>query len=191
MTYVAALRAALPAAQWRLTSYGMFGCDFMDIGMYRGSLGDRAGCTTRLNGAVAAIDRIKPDLVFVSGIYTSEAAIAEWRKVTAPSKLVVLPGPPGDTDLHACYTKLSSPSDCVSTVLSDFASGDRDFAQAAGGVFVQSTPWFCYSGECPSFVGTTVTKMDNRHMTPAYAVRIVPVIREDLVRLGVLPKTSG
>jgi hypothetical protein len=196
MTYVAALRAALPPGQWRLTSYGMFGCAWLDPSMVTAPMDDREGCFTRVNDAVAAINRIKPDLVIVSGIDvagvdTAKSAEAEWGKVTAPSRLVVLPGPPGDADIHSCYTRASSPSDCVSTVTGDFASADRAFADASGGTFVPSTPWFCVSGECPSFVGTAVTKMDNRHMTPAYALRIAPVIREDLLRLGVLPKPAG
>ena len=74
---------------------------------------------------------------------------------------------------------------------SDFASADRAFAEAEGGTFVPSTPWFCVQGECPSFVGTTVTKLDNRHMTPAYAVRIAPVIRENLEHLGILSTSTN
>ena len=195
MTYVEALRTALPADHWRVMSYGMFGCPWMDPSIYTGPLDDRAGCIARLRDAVAAINRIKPDLVFVSGIDVSGAdstksATSEWAKVTAPSTLVVLPGPPGDVDLHACYTKTSSPSDCVATVSSTFASADQAFAMAAGGNFVPSIPWFCYEGRCPSFVGRTVAKLDSRLITPAYARRIAPVILEDLEHLDIVPKAA-
>lgn len=197
MTYVAALREALPHDQWRVMSYGMFGCAWLDPSMVTNQLSDPEPCFTRVQDAVAAINRIKPDLVFVSGtavagIDTVKSSEDEWSKVTAPSKLVVLPGPPGDADLHSCYTKTSSPSDCVGTVDPAVASaGDRVFANHEGGVFVPSWPWFCVQGECPPFVGTTVTKMDGRHMTPAYALKIAPVIREALEQRGILSKKAG
>ncbi len=37
---------------------------------------------------------------------------------------------------------------------------------------MDSRPWFCVEGRCPSFVGTIITKADWAHMSPPYAKRI-------------------
>lgn len=185
MTYVEALRSALgTGGGWRLISYGMFGCPFMDSARVLPNAVD--GCSQRLESTVEAINRIKPDVVFVSGVASKDLTKAQLTKVHAPTKLVFLPGPPGDEDIHACYTNISHPQDCVGEIATAWGSVEKDLAAELKATFVDTSVWFCYQGVCPSFVDSTVVKMDNRHMTPQYAKLIAPVVRESLKDQGIL-----
>ncbi|TSE14730.1 acyltransferase [Arthrobacter sp. KBS0703] len=186
MTYVAALRSAIGTdSDWNLVSYGMFGCPF-------GGAADVAkikpmpeGCQGRAEEAVSAINRIDPDVIVFSGIFAS--ADEEIQKITAAPQLVFMPGPPVDKDIASCYTKVSHPSDCVSTVPATWGTEEKIIAPTwEKGVFIDTLPWFCADQACPSFVGSTPTKLDQAHMTAAYAERLGPVIREALERQGVL-----
>lgn len=179
MTYVAALRAAIGnRGGWKLISYGMFGCAFTDSAVE--TAGTPKLCAGRPNEAVSAINRLRPDVVFVSGLLSVAGAKSELAKIQTNAKVVFLPGPPGDADVRSCYTKLSQPSDCISVVQSGWARHEQDLAVNLQAVFLDPTPWFCYFSSCPSFAGAIPTKMDGRHMTAEYALRIAPVVRESL-----------
>ncbi|MEG9247993.1 acyltransferase family protein [Arthrobacter sp. Soc17.1.1.1] len=185
MTYVEALRSAMGTdSGWKLMSYGMFGCPIADSAAVPVDWAE--GCSERLDATVEAINRIEPDVVFVSGVDSAESVKVQLGKVTVPTKFVFLPGPPGDNDLTDCYTRLSSPADCMGELQSDFGQTERNLAADLNGTFVDSSDWFCYQGNCPAYVEGTVMKMDNRHMTPQYANYIGPVIREHLDGLGIL-----
>ncbi|MBB5642382.1 peptidoglycan/LPS O-acetylase OafA/YrhL [Cryobacterium roopkundense] len=186
MTYVEALRTAIGTdSDWDLISYGMFGCPFMDPADVASDSVE--GCATRLQDATNAINRVQPDIVFVSGIGSSESVKSVLGQIVGPVKLVFLPGPPGDEDIHSCYTGTSVPLDCVSSVSPAWAATERNLAKELNQTYLDSSEWFCQRQLCPSFVGTTVSKMDGRHMTAEYARRIAPVIRESLVQKEIMP----
>lgn len=186
MTYVAAIRAAVGTSDnWRIISYGMFGCQL-------GSKEDVAskeiippGCLQRADQAIDAINRIKPDVVVVAGAFLS--ASEEVERVSSSTKFVFMPGPPADKDIAACYTKVSVPADCVSTVPQGWAKTDRTLATSVkDGIFIDTEEWFCYERACPSFVGSIPVKLDIPHMTAAYAERLGPVIREKFEEEGIM-----
>jgi peptidoglycan/LPS O-acetylase OafA/YrhL len=186
MTYVAALRAAIgDSSDWKLISYGMFGCPFGTEASVANLSTIPDGCESRASEAVEAINRINPDVVFVSG--TFKDAATEFAKIDAPSKIVFVQGPPVDKAISECYTPSSSPSDCVGSVRQGWGADEKKLAASVeNGVYVDSVPWFCIDGSCPSFVGGIPMKKDLNHMTPAYAERLGPVIRETLSGAGVL-----
>ncbi|MBD1538835.1 acyltransferase family protein [Arthrobacter sp. S13_S34] len=190
MTYVEALRSALGTdGGWRLMSYGMFGCSITDSANVPATWVD--GCSKRLDETVEAINRIKPDVVFVSGVDTPEAVKVQLAKVTVDTKFLFLPGPPGDNDIGTCYTRMSRPADCAGTLQSNFGATERILATDLDATYVDSSSWFCHRGICPSFVEGTVMKSDHRHMTPKYAEYIAPVIREYLVQSGIMHLTAS
>lgn len=186
MTYVETIRSAIgQSAGWKVVSYGKFGCPFMDsANVIRDAT---EGCAQRLDEAVEAINALKPDVIFLSGIGPQEGVRSQLAKVKVPVKVVFLPGAPGDQDIHSCFTKLSTPTQCVSTVQSNWAAVERSLAAEMKATFVDTSQWFCFRGSCPAFVGKTVTKMDARHMTPEYAELIAPTVRESLRQQQIIP----
>lgn len=186
MTYVAALRAAVGTTDgWNIKSYGMFGCPIASSEGLAKLQTLPAGCTTRAEEAIAAINRINPAVVVVAGVSTG--AETELRKITAVSKLVFLPGPPVDKDIKACYSRVSKPVDCVSKIPQGWGVPEQALAAAFGqGVYVDPQAWFCVKASCPSFAGTVPVRLDKAHMTAAYAERIAPAIRETLDQQEVL-----
>lgn len=189
MTYIAALRAAIGTSQgWKLVAYGMFGCPFGDKASLEGLSTVPEGCAERADQAVAAINRIQPNLVVMSGIQKYDSAAAKMKDITAPVRYVFLPGTPVDKDVESCYTKLSTPADCVSRVPSNWGYHEKKLAAdfPLQGVFVDSLPWYCFEGSCPSFAGTVPTKLDPSHITASYAERLGPVIREQFIEQGLL-----
>ena len=106
-------------------------------------------------------------------------------------KIVFLAPPPADKNISDCYgTRSSTPADCISRVTSQWlsmAKAEQDLAESIGATWVDSRPWFCNErGLCPSFVGSTPTKHDEVHMTPAYGEKIYPVMEESLRQAGVI-----
>lgn len=186
MAYVAALRAAIGTADgWRLISYGMFGCPVSDSEGLAKLKVLPDGCLERASQALTAIDRIQPDVVIASGVYESAGTVL--RKTAERAKIVFLPGPPIDKNIAECYDKLSTPMDCVSQVPKTWAATEKSLAQSLeNAVYVDTTPWFCTQGLCPSFVGTTPMKLDATHITAAYAEKLGPVVRETFQKEGIL-----
>lgn len=189
MTYVAALRSAIGDQDgWKVVSYGMFGCPFGDVSSLEGLSTVPEGCEGRADEAVSAINRIQPDLVVMSGIQKYDSAARKLKEITAPVRFVFLPGAPVDKDIASCYSKISTPADCMSAVPENWGYHEKKLASEfpLQGTFVNSLPWFCYEDRCPSFAGTLPTKLDPSHMTAQYAERLGPVIRESFVQQGIM-----
>jgi hypothetical protein len=211
MTYVGALRAALKdSPDWKLYSYGSFGCAFTDVLIENSDASLQDACTERKAAAVAAIKDIRPDLVLVANAYLprteagkdsplSETAWAQSTErmvqkfATSTQKVAFLAAPPADKDPGSCYTKQSSPTDCVgriTTAWSTRATTEQALAAKLKGAWIDSSPWFCYQGLCPAFVGTTPTRIDQVHMTQPYAVKIGPSVAEVLNRMHLVTEKA-
>ena len=215
MTYVAPLRQVLQrAGSWSLTSYGTFGCPFVDL-----QLGDDQAtvgqCRTRRRAAVRAIARERPDVVFVANAVETPAQFGsgnsvseeDWtrgvgRELTQAgldrssnhTRVVFVAPPPGDVDLDACYTRLAHPADCVGTVSDDWydrASSEQALARRFHGTWVDSSLWFCTADRCPSFIDGVPVKSDAVHMSIAFGNRIEPLLAQVLHRDRVLYTKGG
>lgn len=202
VTYAATLREVLKSdPTWRFISYGTFGCFFAD----GNKVDTDANCAARRANAMEAIQRIKPDLLFVANHYEARSAagigkITDVERTEAvaaildnakPSvgKIVFLAPPPQDVKIEECYSKLSKPSDCVGAVIPQFENVrnlERQLAARIGASFSDSAALFCSARSCPSFVGTTSSKHDRMHMSIPYQTKIAPALREQLIALGVL-----
>ena len=197
LTYVGALRSAFAdGTDWQIISYGKFACQFMDKTLVPDETFTSMpeGCATRSDEALEAINRLSPEIVFVSGLGTiaNGGAItsSQLDKIDVPTKIVFLPGPPIDKDVKDCYTKLSSPVDCVSTVDAAWNPAEKQIANSRGDYFLDSRQWFCIDNSCPSFVGSVPTKLDDVHMTPEYASHIGPVIWETMEEEGLVAPSA-
>lgn len=183
MTFVNPIREAL-GEDWRVVSYGRFGCPFADYALTEAP--EMENCSERPDTAIAAINSMSPELVFVAGARPVDAAVSELRKITAPSQLVFLPVPPNSINPQECYTPQSSPSDCVSEQGTDWDVIEQRVIQQAGGIELSVDDWFCFEGLCPAFSGTIPTRIEDGHMTQQYGQRLVPVIREALIDAQVI-----
>jgi hypothetical protein len=181
LVYVDLLRRVLGNDHgWKVVSYGMYGCGFRDMTILPPPADAQASCRQRPDDAVAAINRLDPDVVVLAGTGSVESAEAEVRKITVKPKLVMLPGPPADKDVNDCYSKVSTPADCVSVPGPGWGVLESRLANDLGGVYVNSQKWFCVDARCPAFVGTTPMKLDRFHLTSPYNALIAPAVREEL-----------
>ncbi|GAA3553839.1 acyltransferase family protein [Microlunatus spumicola] len=165
---------------WRVISYGMYGCGFRDMTILAPPPDAQKSCRQRPDDAVAAINRLDPDVLVLSGTGNVESATSEIGKITVKPKLVFLPGPPADKDVNDCFTKVSTPADCVSVPEEGWGVLESKLANDLGGVYVNSQKWFCVDLRCPAFVGTTPMKLDRFHLTTEYNGLIAPAVKEEL-----------
>jgi peptidoglycan/LPS O-acetylase OafA/YrhL len=160
--------------------------------------GPFTGCVEWRAWAVAQVERLHPDLVFIANDMPPaviedgrsvgdtqavadafQAGLEQTIEMIAPSvgRIVVAGDAPGMPESPAvCLSaRGASLGDCVfgrsdrSKLLFQAA---RNAALATGVDFVNPLPWFCYQGRCPAVVGSTVTYRDTEHITTAYAERL-------------------
>ncbi len=207
MTWVSPLREALGSDQgWDVTSLGTFGCTFTDLLIENPEPEVVDACEDRKSQAVDAINELQPDVVFIANTY--EPRFPEsWGEPMSPQewqdsmrailqrfsgsvgRVVFLAPPPLYTDITDCYSKVAEPSYCAGRIdpqWRTFAGAEQELADAVGGNFLDPELWFCAEDWCPSFVGTTPTKRDLVHMTPAYQVKVAPALRAELVDEGIV-----
>jgi peptidoglycan/LPS O-acetylase OafA/YrhL len=204
--YVPALAAIFGSGDWTLRITSMYACPFVDLKI--GNVPKAADlCAARRAQEVEAITSAKPELVLVASTYLrgvdvatgAKATAADWasaftrqlQQIKGVGTTVLLTPPPYEKDTAACYTPYSSPSDCLSRVGSSYwqqmAMNQQAQIKKLGGVFVDTSRWFCTSsGVCPAFVGTTLVKKDAYHPTVAYMNLITPAITETFQKLGIL-----
>jgi len=117
------------------------------------------------------------------------SAAAETAEYDAAGAIVYLAPPPLGADLGQCYSRVSSPQDCTTTVGAtwrEFAAATSATTALTGDHFVSSLGFSCAADICPAFAGTLPVRYDAVHLTPAYAERIAPAIRSELATLGLM-----
>ncbi|MCC9144283.1 MULTISPECIES: acyltransferase family protein [unclassified Arthrobacter] len=207
MTWVSPLREALGSDNdWDVTSLGTFGCTFTDLLIENPEPEVVQACEGRKSQAIAAIKELQPDVVFIANTYEPRFP-AFWNRPMTPQewqgsmdtmlqrfggsvdRVVFLAPPPLYTDITDCYSKMAQPSYCAGTIdpqWRTFATAEMELADTVGASFVNPELWFCAEDWCPSFVGTTPTKRDLVHMTPAYQVKVAPALRAELLDQGIV-----
>ena len=191
LAYVAAIRDAIGTnSGWRVISYGMFGCPFDTQETISGLTILPNGCSERPRDAVAAINRLQPDVVIFSGLFSAVGPAAEAANIDPAVKFVFMPGPPAEADIGLCYSKVSEPADCVTHVDERWGNPERNMAASVSrpGTFIDTLAWFCFNDECPAFVGTSPMKVDKTHISPTFAAKIAPVMLEAFHLSGVIPE---
>ncbi|WP_437385057.1 acyltransferase family protein [Plantibacter flavus] len=206
LAYAPAFRAIAEQSGgvWRVTTVGLYGCRFTQDLIQNSGAGVMDDCPTRKHDVAERIAQDQPDLVVVSNAFAAgrtadgrpmdaaammASTLAETSGYAVPGRLVFLAPPPLGADLGSCYSRVSSPQDCVVGVdaaWTEFAAANESSAAAAGERFVSSLPFSCADGACPAFAGTTPTKYDSVHLTPAFAEHIAPAIRQALAAVGAL-----
>ncbi|UPW06023.1 acyltransferase [Rhodococcus pyridinivorans] len=201
MTYTQPLKnfALQSGGKWKFQSYAMFDCRFVDINFKAASNAVAEACPERKEEAIDTIIEEKPDLVIIANAYSSTDP-GEWRAGMQrylerfqdhTEHIVFLSAPPAGKHPADCFTRSSSPADCLSQIPDTWymrAEVEQQLAQSVDGTFIDSRSWFCTpDGYCPSFVGTLPVRMDTVHMSPAYADYISPALKAAVESIQISP----
>jgi len=209
--YAAALKniAEESRGQIQVHTEAMPGCNFIADTIYTADSTYAQACPGRKQQFVDYINRTKPSVVVLAHNYVDkkiegtdhELAPTEWAASmnrfieqfsASAAKVAIVAPPPGDVQISDCYSKRGSvPADCIGEVTQDWldmAEAERAMIKGIKGAWIDSRPWFCSKNlYCPSFVGSTPTKLDRSHMVAGYGLKISPVIDESFIRAGVFP----
>jgi hypothetical protein len=163
-------------------------------------------CTDRKQQAVDLINSTKPDVVIIANMYgdneiagsENPSTPLEWSQtlrqqidkiLPSTKRVVLLSPPPSNVSIRECYgARSSTPVDCIAEAngrWKDLANTEQQLAGEIGGVWIDSRPWFCSRGLCPSFAGTTPTMADEVHFSIAYGQKIQPAMVESFGTAGV------
>lgn len=163
------------------------------------------GCEEHRLWAAGKVQELNPDLIILSDSFygtdrlisqsTGDAAEAEWTggsasalaSLPAASAKVVLMSPPGAGNMTRCYTPISKPADCNGQLGDRWnlvAEAESAGAAQAGVPFVDTRDWFCISGVCPAFTGTTAIYADSAHLTQKESEGLAAVLGDKLVEVG-------
>nr|WP_274604673.1 SGNH hydrolase domain-containing protein [Microbacterium sp. CFBP 8794] len=204
MAYAPAFRALADASggAWRVTTVGMYGCRFTDALIESRDPAVTAGCAGRKSDIAAMVAADPADLLVVSNAYTlartvdgrdlnaAELASGVANEVSgwAPAgHTVFLAPPPHGADLGRCYSPLTGPAAClaaVDDVWTQMQAATEAQAAATGEAAIDALPFSCWQGVCPAFAGDTPVRYDDMHLTPAFAERLAPILRDELSARG-------
>ncbi|KTR95385.1 hypothetical protein NS220_06215 [Microbacterium testaceum] len=190
--------------QWRVTAVGMYGCRFTDVLIESRDPAVTATCAQR-KADVAAIIRSAPaDLLVVSNAFTlartidgrdldaealASAVSTEIAGWAPAGRTVYLSPPPHGADLGRCVSSVTGPGACLAAVddiWTDMQSAAEARAATTGDAAISALPFTCVDRVCPAFAGNTPVRYDDIHITPAYAERLTPVLRAELVARGLI-----
>ena len=143
-------------------------------------------CTEHQNWAIGAVRQLRPELVVLSARYEGSPTPEQWREgltrmiaeVSPYTRHVVVLAPPPDTaNLQSCYTRTSTPADCVQPLSrrwTSYSNAERAAAAAGHAEFVDPVRWFCLQDRCPAVVADLPVMFDGRHLAAQFASRLTP-----------------
>jgi len=206
-SYLPAVLAAVEPVGWNVIGLTKSGCPAIKIDLLKvGSRLPYPDCHEHQELIPRRIEELKPDLIVVTSspspvrnLLVSQAtgadAYRQWGQAAVASlagfaetaPVVVLQAPPRGKDLLECVTRLSKPTDCVSTPTPnyfDFSRTEKGAvnALAASDVrYVNTQDWFCSEDiQCPAFIDRTPTFVDGGHLTVDAARSLGPLLVNSL-----------
>ncbi|WP_144659250.1 acyltransferase family protein [Paenarthrobacter nicotinovorans] len=202
ISWMPGLRESIGKQGWKIQSLTMGQCPAVEIPVTRSSNaeGFTEACLAHQRWAMSKIKEMNPDLIIVNsalntttrvvGATTNPNLVEEWTKATvsklrelasaASGKIVLLSVAMQGENLLECATKVSRPAACNGTnkeYLKMLAAEEKAAATVPSVKFVSTEKWFCVAEkQCPAFAGTTPIFVDGSHITPAYSVKLAPVL---------------
>jgi peptidoglycan/LPS O-acetylase OafA/YrhL len=201
IAYMPTIREAL-GDDFRIQQLTLQECPVWDAPTRRTNGAPYPECTAYRGFAQDLVAETEPDLLILATAHTDALllesraggleALDEIRRgydralaalVPSATYTIVLEPPPGAPNLQTCVTRVGSPEDCYGYVTTPFEAlteAEREAAEQAGAIHVDTGGWFCVERTCPGFVGTTPVYAEGGHLTVAYARELGPVLREAL-----------
>ncbi|WP_292833431.1 acyltransferase family protein [Microbacterium sp.] len=167
-------------------------------------------CNEHRDRVFERLAELKPDLVIAADAELEMTTMilpdgadrtAAWRDGLVRSvqavqsstlRVLALSSPPRGMAVLDCYTRVSSPVDCMGRVTDDwfaqFDAAARAQAQLDPAVFtpVDTRDLFCATDAlCPAFAGDLLIRSDEQHITTAYSEQLRGALREMLAEAGV------
>jgi hypothetical protein len=189
--WLPAFNAIAQQEGWKLIPLISFGCD----AIYWGA-GNRGGnCATWFNWAAGEINGLHPGVVVLGSwdIGAENAWAAGLRfgvQALKPSgaRIVLMEDAPGLAEnpidcLGAPGATLKTCTFGLPQVVIAHNALEEGIAASTGATYVEVLPWFCWSGLCPTVVGSTVAYADQTHMTAVYSLQLAGPLSA-AVRLG-------
>jgi peptidoglycan/LPS O-acetylase OafA/YrhL len=192
-----ALDAIANLHHWRLIVLAKTTCPPLEISVWSPVLGRAySECDQFRRAALARIRAERPALVVIgvarhySSDYHFQVYGPQWiqgfativREIRAMGTRVVVLGPtpkPNLTDVPSCLSAhLSDATACTTPrAVAVNAAGfvtERAAVLAAGGSYVDVTPWVCTSATCAVIVGNLLVYRDDNHLTTSYVSWLTP-----------------
>lgn len=159
-------------------------------------------CDVWRGNALRLIDEINPETVVIANSNRQESVGAgteeEWveglrRTIEslpdATGAVVLADGPVFSTAPAVCLSANLSGVAACSRPASDVLNltrieSDRTAAESAGSKFIDTSEWYCPSGECPALLGDINLYRDSHHITVEFARALVPVLYSALSLSG-------
>jgi peptidoglycan/LPS O-acetylase OafA/YrhL len=196
--------------QWRVELRNYIGCSLMEGHFQLPDFVDEAkeqACPGHVEETISAIEAERPEIVVVTNGYWPHKFVSNGTAQTlkeredsirnvvlriskSAGKVILMQPPPYSANTRVCYTKVSTPKDCVGSVPQwwpDYESVDRSVVDGVDNTsFVTTWRWFCsQDGLCPAFAGALPIRYDSHHLTGAFSRRLGPVVREAFSAVGV------
>jgi hypothetical protein len=201
IAWLPTIREALQPLGWRVHPLTMQECPATSVSVVRTGGEAYPECDAHRKWALQHMVAAKPDLIILADTdatafrlvskakeYDARQEITQGMSKTLKalgsnaSRTVVLSPPPTGKSLQSCVTRISTPSDCRSSITREwwnFAEAEEAAATQGKARFVDTHLWFCSeSGSCPGFVGTTPVRFDGYHLTVEYAKSLAPLLRQ-------------
>lgn len=199
MAWLPAIRAALPASQWRIVGLTQELCPAANVSVNTGGTTPLAlpTCDSRHRFVLDQTSKLKPALVIlasadntldrVPGKATPAAAAPAYRaglektirSLRSPGRhILTLSPPPASPNLPVCAVAGAAPARCVGEVTERWKATVAAEAAAAAATrtsYVDTRLWFCSAVDfCPSFIGTVPVRWDGAHLTEAFSASLGP-----------------
>jgi peptidoglycan/LPS O-acetylase OafA/YrhL len=193
-----ALDTVAASRRLRLQVLGKSACPPLPIPVFSPYLGrDYTECGTWLNQALATIRSERPALVVLDvarhygDVYHFTVYSQQWNEAlgqvvadirAAGSQAVVLgPIPKPPADVPTCLSAhLSDATACTlvqaQTLSAAGISGERAAVAAAGGSYLDLSPFLCAHQRCPVVVGNDLVYRDDNHLSTTFAGWLAPVL---------------
>jgi hypothetical protein len=184
-------------ADYHIKGITLVGCPLIAFAMSFPADGSKETCDTYRTQAVAAVIAAKPDLLIVTNNYGATikntaggSNLDAWQQAVTSTigslkghagKILLVSPPPGGADPAACYTKVSTPSDCTAKISAPWNDGfqaEKGAASLIGVSYLDTHLWYCSTDNyCPVFSGTTPMRIDGIHTSAEYAAVIAPAFK--------------
>jgi len=184
---------------WRIVPFTKDSCIFLDMRIVSLHLErEYTECAAWRANVVAALQRLRPDLVVVSSsrwVHPVESvdkdaarqADAMVRLLGAvPGRVAIIADTPlSEVDVPACLSRKDRTADsCASSrgyALTAHLARDGRAAKALGAVLIDPSVWLCDEQICPAVIDWTIVYRDDHHLTATMARRLAPLLEPGLL----------